>query len=214
MAKFREVQVEKVIWNNDTEFSGSYNELRDKPESGCGLSYEKVEVEIIAGESTLASYSGTPDGCATPVVIAANSAGSAGNLYFDFDGINTINTVISGFPVTLKSGDGTQIPAYKSSIILTGGTDALPSSFEVEHTLNTKLVRVTISGPDFITNIGEIGICQLSYSDGGKLYADTTKNGPFISDITTSGFTVNIGTLVYVTTFIAGTYTILIEKIN
>lgn len=196
------------------EMDGNLEYLEALAKQGGGLPYEKVVIEIVDTGGVAAIYSGTPTGCATPVVITANSVGAAGNLTFSFNGEKTINTAIGGFPVTLTSGDGTQIPANKSSITLTGGANGLPSSFEVEHTLNTKLVRVTISGPDFITNIGEIGICQLSYSNGGKLYADTTKNGPLISSITTTGFTVNIGTLVGVTLFIAGTYIILIEKLN
>jgi hypothetical protein len=33
MTKFREVQVEKVIFSDDSEFTGSYNDLKDTPEN-------------------------------------------------------------------------------------------------------------------------------------------------------------------------------------
>ena len=39
MTKFREVQVEKVIFSDDSEFTGSYNDLKDTPEiSGSTVS--------------------------------------------------------------------------------------------------------------------------------------------------------------------------------
>jgi len=45
MTKFREVQVERVLWNDDTEFTGSYNELKDIPTGSSGQIIKVGEID-------------------------------------------------------------------------------------------------------------------------------------------------------------------------
>lgn len=77
-----------------------------------------------------ASYTGTPTGCATPVTIDADTAGSAGNVTLTGDGVKDIATLISDWntanptnTLTLSAGVGTQVPNNGATIVLSGGSN-------------------------------------------------------------------------------------------
>lgn len=84
---------------------------------------------------TYASYTGTPLGASTPVVITANVLGTNGNtVLLTGNGTSTISALISAWntanmsnQVTLTSGDGTQIPAGGIAASYTGEPTGLTS---------------------------------------------------------------------------------------
>lgn len=207
MTKFAQVQVEKVIWNNDTEFTGSYNELRDKPamvESG-GLSFEKIITST--GDGTKATYTGIPAGCTTEITITSVDNGIKG-IILAGDGVGNINLLISNWnsynptkELLLSSGDGTQILASKSRIELTDGES---TSILVNHSLNSKFVRVTVIGKSNNTDIA----IQYNFIAGTTIYTNDTGSTPLgrITDLTDSSFKVNGN-------FDNVPFTVLIEKL-
>lgn len=101
--------------------------------------------EDMPGESIAAFYSGTPVGCATPVIITATTPGIIGNsiIIATEDGTQISNLITqwnSAHPTntcSLTSGDGTQRPSKGYTISLTGG-DTLESDYI--QTKNSKLI--------------------------------------------------------------------------
>lgn len=79
-----------------------------------------------------ASYTGTPTGCATPVTIDADVAGTAGNVTLTGDGASTIAQLITAWnaanptnTLTVSAGDDSQTPDNLAPIALSGGIDAV-----------------------------------------------------------------------------------------
>jgi len=82
-----------------------------------------------------ATYSGTPAGCSTSILVTADVIGIEGNGNFiKGDGVSDIDTNIATWnssnptnTISLTSGDGSQIQDNKTTVELSGGVEAIPS---------------------------------------------------------------------------------------
>jgi hypothetical protein len=88
-----------------------------------------VDVLKANTDAVAASFSGQVTGMTTDVAISADTAGAAGNVTLEADGVKDIDTLISDWntanpanTLTLDSGDGEQVP--DADIELTGGEAA------------------------------------------------------------------------------------------
>ena len=113
------------------------------------------------------TYTGTPDGCATPVTITAAYA-SAGIPSMKGNGVKTINTLITEYnvyngleyPISLISGDGSQVVSNGTKVELTGGT-SVPMIDELSNELNINGMSVTVHMATDSMNViaeGKVGV--------------------------------------------------------
>lgn len=171
-----------------------------------GLPYEKIIASTTGG--TKATYTGIPAGCATEITITSVDNGIKG-INLAGNGVDNINLLISNWnsynptkELVLSSGDGTQILANKSKINLIDGES---TSILVNHSLNSKFVRVTVTGKSNNTDIA----IQYNFIAGTTIYTNDTGSTPLgrITDLTDSSFKIN-------GSFDNVPFTVLIEKIN
>lgn len=171
-----------------------------------GLQYEKIITSTTGG--TQATYTGIPAGCTTEITITSVDNGIKG-ISLAGNGVNNINLLISNWnsynpskELILSSGDGTQILANKAKIDLTNGE---VTYILVNHSLNSKFVRVTVIGKSNNTDIA----IQYNFIAGTTIYTNDTGSTPLgrITDLTDSSFKVN-------GSFDNVPFTVLIEKIN
>lgn len=195
-----------VYSNSDQALRVSIDNLPSGETNG-GLPYEKI-ITSANIDGTQAIYTGIPNGCTTEITITSVDNGITG-ISLAGDGVSNINLLISNWnsskptkELILSSGDGTQILASKSTIVLIDGQDTY---ILVNHSLNSKFVRVTVIGKSNNTDIA----IHYNYLAGTNIYTNDTGSAPLgnISDLTDSSFKIN-------GSFDNVPVTVLIEKIN
>jgi len=177
--------------------------------------YREVIVFTPETENTYASYTGTPDGCATEVVMTAVTIGSGGNrIGLKGDGEGTITQQIASWnlgnprarALAATSGDFSQIIENGSKVGLTGGTSIgdLPSTYNIEHNLGGIMWRTTLVFEKDGTN----NIEYFTNKQSNLIFADNT-GVLTISYIDANNITLNL----VIGMFLAVPYYVLVEKL-
>lgn len=142
----------------------------------------------VGNEGLKDTYTGTPDGCSTPVTISFVYPGAhTPTKSIGGDGVKNINTLISeyniyvargelGLIISLTSGDGTQIIADRTNIKLTGGTDVWNCA-----TYNVIGTVKNIGGTVTVENVTASEITDEMTVTGLSAEADDTNNALVIT---------------------------------
>ena len=140
----------------------------DASSSGGLDIFQEVKVFTPDTPGTAPTYIGTPAGCATSITITSDNTGKNDIIINTANGVRTIAEIISvwntsnpTYPVTLITGDDTQVVTDKIDITLSGGADDVyTDSYVLTHNLGSKFIRVSYYYLDLSTSricMGKLG---------------------------------------------------------